>query len=88
MSSRPRQWWSELYGKVCLLVCVYVDRGTRWIDETSPKHRALPETGLLTVFPSYLSHYQQLYTGQKDRVMVGFNTIGASRITKYTRGKK
>lgn len=54
--------------------CVYVDRGTRWIDEQA-KHRVLPKTGLLTVFPSYLSHYQQLYTGQKDRVMVGFNTI-------------
>jgi len=52
--------------------CVYADRATRWIDEIS-KFRVPPKTGILFVFPSYLSHYQQLYTGKKDRIMVGFN---------------
>ena len=32
-----------------------------------------PEIGKLVIFPSYLSHFQSLYTGSKDRIVVAFN---------------
>ena len=32
-----------------------------------------PENGLLILFPSYLQHYQSIYTGKKDRIVVAFN---------------
>ena len=32
-----------------------------------------PEIGKLVIFPSYLSHFQSLYTGIKDRIVVAFN---------------
>ena len=35
--------------------------------------RVMPENGKLVLFPSYLDHYQSLYTGDKDRIVVGFN---------------
>ena len=35
--------------------------------------RVMPEKGKLVLFPSYLDHYQSLYTGDKDRIVVGFN---------------
>jgi len=35
--------------------------------------RVIPENGKLVLFPSYLDHYQSLYTGDKDRIVIGFN---------------
>ena len=35
--------------------------------------KVVPENGKLVLFPSYLDHYQSLYTGDKDRIVVGFN---------------
>lgn len=32
-----------------------------------------PEAGKLVLFPSYLQHYQSLYTGDQKRIVVGFN---------------
>ena len=32
-----------------------------------------PEAGKLILFPSYLQHYQSLYTGDQKRIVVGFN---------------
>ena len=37
--------------------------------------RVTPTSGLLIIFPSYLYHYQELYTGNKDRVVVAFNSV-------------
>ena len=36
--------------------------------------RIIPETGKLILFPSFLEHYQALYTGKKSRIVVGFNS--------------
>ena len=48
----------------------YVDAGSRWLKtETIIK----PENGLLILFPSHLEHYQSLYTGKKNRIVVAFN---------------
>tara|TARA_B100000965_G_scaffold248142_1_gene208442 strand:+ start:28 stop:615 length:588 start_codon:yes stop_codon:yes gene_type:complete len=33
----------------------------------------VPEVGKLVLFPSYLQHYQSLYTGDKKRIVMGFN---------------
>ncbi len=35
--------------------------------------KVIPENGKLVLFPSYLDHYQSLYTGDKDRIVIGFN---------------
>ena len=35
--------------------------------------RVIPENGKLVLFPSYLDHYQSLYTGDKERIVIGFN---------------
>ena len=35
--------------------------------------RIKPEDGLLVLFPSYLQHYQSLYIGAKDRIVIAFN---------------
>ena len=34
-----------------------------------------PEDGKLVLFPSYLNHYQSLYTGDEERIVVAFNSI-------------
>ena len=36
--------------------------------------RIKPEDGMLVVFPSYLNHYQALYEGVEDRIVVAFNS--------------
>ena len=41
--------------------------------------RVMPENGKLLLFPSYLDHYQSLYTGDKDRIVIGFNMTLSSR---------
>jgi len=50
----------------------YLDAGTRWLDRTM-ETRIKAENGLLVLFPSYLQHYQSIYTGKKDRIVVAFN---------------
>ena len=49
-----------------------MDFGTRYLD-AKLQERVKPENGLLVLFPSYLSHFQSLYTGDKDRIVVAFN---------------
>ena len=34
-----------------------------------------PEDGKLVLFPSYLNHYQSLYSGEKERIVIAFNSI-------------
>ena len=46
--------------------------GTRWLDDQTEETIEI-ENGLLILFPSYLEHYQSLYTGKKDRIVVAFN---------------
>ena len=36
--------------------------------------RVKPKDGMLVLFPSYLIHYQALYTGMQDRVVIAFNS--------------
>ncbi len=50
----------------------YFDYGNRYLDEQSGV-KFDPEDGLLLFFPSYLNHYQSLYVGKKDRIVVAFN---------------
>lgn len=50
----------------------YSDDGSRW-HFAGELSRVQPENGLLVLFPSYLSHYQSIYTGEKDRIVVAFN---------------
>ena len=50
----------------------HMDFGTRYLD-SKLQERIKPENGLLVLFPSYLSHFQSLYTGDKDRIVVAFN---------------
>ena len=51
----------------------YMDDGSRYLDRQA-EVRMQPEDGLLLLFPSYLKHYQSLYTGRKDRIVIGFNS--------------
>ena len=51
----------------------YMDDGGRYLDRQA-EVRMEPEDGLLLLFPSYLRHYQSLYTGRKDRIVIGFNS--------------
>ena len=48
------------------------DLGTKFIA-TQRQHRIQQRTGQLVLFPSYLSHYQSLYTGDKERIVIAFN---------------
>ncbi len=50
----------------------YADAGTIHSNEDSAT--ITPEDGKLILFPSYLEHYQALYTGDKDRIVVAFNS--------------
>ena len=50
----------------------YLDVGNKKISDTS--FSVTPRKGLLCLFPSFLGHTQQLYTGDKDRVVVAFNS--------------
>ncbi len=50
----------------------YADAGTIHSNEDSAT--IIPEDGKLILFPSYLEHYQALYTGDKDRIVVAFNS--------------
>ena len=50
----------------------YLDDGNRYLDQQM-EARIKPEDGLLVLFPSYLQHYQSLYIGAKDRIVIAFN---------------
>ena len=53
------------------IVSTYVDRGNLYLNNMSTL-RIIPEDGKLVLFPSYLSHYQALYKGTEDRIVVAF----------------
>tara|TARA_B100001057_G_C22598321_1_gene851763 strand:+ start:294 stop:896 length:603 start_codon:yes stop_codon:yes gene_type:complete len=50
----------------------YIDRGNLYLNNMS-QYRVKPQDGLLVIFPSFLSHYQAMYKGDKDRIVVAFN---------------
>ncbi len=50
----------------------YIDRGNLFLNNMSTV-RIKPEDGLLVLFPSYLSHYQSMYKGTEDRIVIAFN---------------
>ena len=50
----------------------YIDRGNLFLNNMSTV-RIRPKNGMLVLFPSYLSHYQALYKGTEDRIVVAFN---------------
>ena len=54
------------------IVSTYVDRGNLYLNNMSTL-RIIPEDGKVVLFPSYLSHYQALYKGTEDRIVVAFN---------------
>jgi uncharacterized protein (TIGR02466 family) len=54
-------------------VCpTHIDRGNLYLNSES-SIRVLPKDGLLVLFPSFLIHYQALYKGVEDRIVVAFN---------------
>ena len=61
----------------------YVDRGNLYLNNMSTV-RVKPRDGMLVLFPSYLIHYQALYTGTQDRVVIAFN----SSVTDIIREEK
>ena len=61
----------------------YVDRGIHFLNNMSTV-RVKPRDGMLVLFPSYLIHYQALYTGTQDRVVIAFN----SSVTDIIREEK
>lgn len=56
------------------LKSTYIDRGNFWLGNNSGM-AIDPRDGLLVLFPSYLMHYQSLYKGSQDRIVIGFNCI-------------
>ena len=52
----------------------YIDRGNLYLNNMS-QYRVKPQDGLLVIFPSFLSHYQAMYKGDRDRIVVAFNAI-------------
>ena len=51
----------------------YIDRGNLFLDHMHTL-RIKPQDGLLVIFPSYLSHYQAMYKGTEDRIVIAFNS--------------
>ena len=51
----------------------YIDYGNLFLNNMNIV-RIKPEDGMLVVFPSYLNHYQALYKGVEDRIVVAFNS--------------
>ena len=51
----------------------YVDRGNLYLNNISTV-RVKPRDGMLVLFPSYLSHYQAMYKGTEDRIVIAFNS--------------
>ena len=54
------------------IVSTYTDRGNLYINNMSVI-KVKPRDGMLILFPSYLSHYQALYKGTEDRIVIAFN---------------
>ena len=61
----------------------YVDRGSQFLNSLCTV-RVKPRDGMLVLFPSYLIHYQALYTGTQDRIVISFN----SSVTDIIREEK
>ena len=51
---------------------IYNDSGSKYLLANS-SIVVTPEDGTLIIFPSYLRHYQSLYKGTQDRIVVAFN---------------
>ena len=51
----------------------YIDHGNLFLNNMNIV-RIKPDDGMLVVFPSYLNHYQALYKGVEDRIVVAFNS--------------
>tara|TARA_B100000287_G_scaffold290435_1_gene273811 strand:- start:215 stop:823 length:609 start_codon:yes stop_codon:yes gene_type:complete len=51
----------------------YIDYGNQYLNNLSTV-RIKPQDGKLVLFPSYLNHYQALYKGDEDRIVVAFNS--------------
>ena len=51
----------------------YIDYGNQYLNNLSTV-RVKPKDGMLVLFPSYLNHYQSLYKGDEDRIVVAFNS--------------
>ena len=51
----------------------YLDRGNLYLNNISSV-RVKPKDGMLVLFPSYLSHYQAMYKGTEDRIVIAFNS--------------
>ena len=54
------------------LTSTFTDAGTKYLERMTHMY-IKPQQGKLILFPSYLAHYQALYTGSKDRIVVAFN---------------
>ena len=54
------------------ITSTYIDRGNLFLNNISTL-RVPAEDGKLILFPSFLTHYQSLYEGIKDRIVVAFN---------------
>ena len=50
----------------------YRDHGTKYLEEEA-QVKINVQNGLLVLFPSHLHHFQSLYVGSKDRIVVAFN---------------
>ena len=61
----------------------FVERGSQFLNSLCTV-RVKPRDGMLVLFPSYLIHYQALYTGTQDRIIISFN----SSVTDIIREEK
>ena len=50
----------------------YIDGGNQYLNNME-QYRVKAEDGKLILFPSFLTHYQSLYEGIKDRIVIAFN---------------
>ena len=53
---------------------VNIDQGSRYLHDDSV-FRVTPKDGTLVLFPSHISHYQAIYKGVQDRIVVAFNSV-------------
>ncbi len=56
----------------------FLDIGT--VHHNDTEHIVIPKNGKLVFFPSYLKHFQSIYEGNEQRVVVAFN---CSILEKY-----
>ncbi len=50
----------------------YIDGGNLYLHNMG-QYRVKAKSGKLILFPSFLPHYQSLYQGTKDRIVIAFN---------------